>query len=188
QYQPLIDPDGEIRLAMIHPGSFDDPIRISFVQGDSSSFSDNCWIPNPAYETLSHAWGTDEDPSRVIVDMEGDPFVVTTRNLDIALCHIRYTRDLRLIWIDALCIYQSSSHEKSRQVAAMGRVFSAAREVLIWLGPAQDASDEALDLLNHIGSHINWNKTLPFRNGELAPVIDLFERRYWSRVWIRQEI
>jgi hypothetical protein len=30
QYEPLDDPDNEIRLAVVQPGAFDDPIKIKF--------------------------------------------------------------------------------------------------------------------------------------------------------------
>ncbi|TGO37682.1 hypothetical protein BHYA_0091g00140 [Botrytis hyacinthi] len=43
------------------------------------------------------------------------------------------------LWIDALCINQQDKRERSQQVQLMGRVYSQARMVLAWLGPAKDA-------------------------------------------------
>ena len=98
-----------------------------------------------------------------------------------------------MIWIDALCIDQISTHEKNRLVAAMGHTFSAANRVVIWLGPEESRSNTALDVIEHIGRQVDvgWSteslrpsegcleeemhwihteETLSYRNGELTPV------------------
>jgi hypothetical protein len=127
---------------------------------------------NPAYEALSYAWGSNDDPCSVQMgpgfssdiheisqspelqgcqkDIERDSqdqltyevnspaTIPTTRNLDSALRHLRYQAKERVMWIDALCIDQFSTHEKNRQVAAMGHIFSAADRVIIWLGPEEN--------------------------------------------------
>ncbi|OBR07254.1 Heterokaryon incompatibility protein [Colletotrichum higginsianum IMI 349063] len=41
------------------------------------------------------------------------------------------------LWVDAICIDQRSSREKSQQVQLMGRVYEAARNVVVWLGSAE---------------------------------------------------
>jgi len=125
--------------------------------------------------------------------------------------HFRYERGYRMIWIDALCIDQRSTQEKNKQVAAMGRIFSTASTVMIWLGPEKDDSDSALDLIEHIGHHVevNWSshvlypsdqcpdtekhwgtlhETFPLRDGALTSVLALLLRPYFNRVWVRQEI
>jgi hypothetical protein len=101
--------------------------------------------------------------------------------------------------------------EKRRQVAIMGHIFSKAVPVIIWLGPEEDKSDEALEVLRLMGRSVkvNWancsmrsseactasdthfadiSAPLPYRNGALAPMLDLFERDYFKRVWIKQEV
>ncbi|KAK1847591.1 heterokaryon incompatibility protein [Colletotrichum chrysophilum] len=49
-------------------------------------------------------------------------------------------KDLPL-WIDAFCINQNDSEEKRHQVLLMHRIYSAARNVIVWLGPAQPPPD-----------------------------------------------
>jgi hypothetical protein len=177
------------------------------------------------YEALSYAWGADENPSFVIV---GDPetehtsliasgskgeetTITVTRNLDVALRYLRYPAEHRVIWIDALCIDQRSTDEKNRQVAVMGRVFERARPVVFWIGPEGNRSNEALNIIEHIGRcvTVDWlteglrpsgvctddekhwadlAEELPYRDGALDPVSHLFERPYFNRVWIRQKI
>ncbi|KAK6217260.1 heterokaryon incompatibility protein [Colletotrichum tabaci] len=41
------------------------------------------------------------------------------------------------LWVDAICIDQRSSREKSHQVQLMGRIYEAARNVVVWLGSAE---------------------------------------------------
>ncbi|KAH7067231.1 heterokaryon incompatibility protein-domain-containing protein [Paraphoma chrysanthemicola] len=120
----------------------------------------------------------------------------------------------RNIWIDALCIDQTSSdpREKSKQVSIMGRIFSTASRVLAWLGPEQNRSNEAMEFLEYIGRCIevvDWSEgtmqpsvqcgasdkhfadraqILPSRRDVLESVMSLFRQAYFKRVWIRQEI
>jgi hypothetical protein len=139
----------------------------------------------------------------------GAHVIPITRNLDIALRHLRYLSAPRLIWIDALCIDQTNNAEKSSQVAIMGKIFSSASRVIIWLGPAQDHSNEALALLKNVSKEVEFDLInesfkpsahstsrdwadiaidVPFVNGGLNPVAALFGRPYFRRVWIRQEV
>lgn len=132
-----------------------------------------------------------------------------THNLDIALRHIRLANEPRLLWIDALCINQTDDEEKSRQVAMMGSIYSLASHVILWLGPESQDSDDALDILEYIGSQFEYDSTtkllkllpssdeiewadtqmtMPFRSGELDAICALFERPYFSRTWTRQEV
>jgi hypothetical protein len=46
------------------------------------------------------------------------------------------------LWIDALCINQEDDQEKGHQVAMMGRIYSQAVSVLIWLEPGQSNSED----------------------------------------------
>lgn len=131
------------------------------------------------------------------------------QNLDVALRHLRLEHKSRLIWIDALCINQSSTDERNRQVALMGKIFQLAECVIVWLGPEADNSNEAIDLMQHLSQHIemNWSDPslsssrstsepgwgdirieLPYIAGELTSVCALLERPYFERTWIRQEV
>jgi Heterokaryon incompatibility protein (HET) len=46
------------------------------------------------------------------------------------------------MWIDAICVNQKNKVERSSQVLYMGRIFSIARDVIIWLGESSELSDE----------------------------------------------
>jgi hypothetical protein len=179
----------------------------------STSIRDSAKFPGKTfeYEALSYVWGPKDNPSYVQV-FQGDSAggsISITRNLDIALRHLRQTDRPRLVWIDALCIDQSNDHEKSTQVAIMSRIFRLASCVIAWLGPKQENSDDALALMKHWARNVeadrsnyrlrssktatepHWgdrNIHLPYQSGELAPVCSLLGRPYFSRLWVRQEL
>jgi hypothetical protein len=45
------------------------------------------------------------------------------------------------MWIDAVCIDQSSVSERNYQVAQMGAIYAAAALVIVWLGNSQPIAD-----------------------------------------------
>lgn len=55
-------------------------------------------------------------------------------NLWWALYHLRHTTDVRILWIDAICINQYDITERNHQVAHMSRIYTNAQQVVIWLG------------------------------------------------------
>jgi Heterokaryon incompatibility protein (HET) len=108
-----------------------------------------------AYESISWCWGKGDltSPIRVRFD-DGDKCLKVSTNLESALRHLRLTDKFRVLWIDAICIDQSDSSEKSRQVPMMSEIYGKAKSVCVWLGD-EDAStptaisfmrDELLDL------------------------------------------
>ena len=82
----------------------------------------------PPYEALSYTWGDGEADSSIFID--GCVFRVRT-NLHHALGILRNENNVRILWVDALCIDQSHNTERGQQVSQMGRVYSNAKDVLI---------------------------------------------------------
>ncbi|KAE9567539.1 hypothetical protein CGMCC3_g16381 [Colletotrichum fructicola] len=82
------------------------------------------------------------------------------------------------------------------QVQIKDRIYESAAQVAVWLGPSSDNSTLAMDTLREIGADPNWQDpgtrirtlatSLP-RNA-ISSIVDLFERNYWKRLWIVQEI
>jgi hypothetical protein len=100
----------------------------------------------PEYVALSYTWG-DISKSQSIV-LNGSIISITV-NLFEALTHLRNACDA--LWVDALCINQRDNEEKSWQVEQMRLVYQHASKAIIWLGPAADDSDVAMDAVNIIG-------------------------------------
>ncbi|KAK9416825.1 putative Heterokaryon incompatibility protein-domain-containing protein [Seiridium unicorne] len=108
---------------------------------------------NLQYRALSYCWGDPKNLSTIICN--GIRLEVTS-NLATALhCLLRQgkTRSLPMnFWIDAICINQQNDGEKESQVMLMGEIFRQALEVIVWLGPAADNSDLALELCQRLCS------------------------------------
>lgn len=106
-------------------------------------------ISNPMpYQALSYTWGADDRAS--FMQIAGANFAITS-SLDAALRHIRKQDEAIPIWIDQICIDQSNDSEKGDQVMLMTDIYTKAEQVLAWLGPAADRSDEVMDLWNFAG-------------------------------------
>jgi hypothetical protein len=115
EYDTLPDPERYIRLAILRPGLYNGSLRTKFIFCEPevcASCSDTlfpmltiCEADQPAYEALSYVWGPKENTLSVKVDSKAQSSLVSiTRNLDVALRHLRSKVMSRLIWIDALCI------------------------------------------------------------------------------------
>ncbi|EME80583.1 uncharacterized protein MYCFIDRAFT_31447, partial [Pseudocercospora fijiensis CIRAD86] len=98
------------------------------------------------YTALSYTWGKCDPDCTVLVD--GTPVRVTRnlkRFLDQAARLHKYRS--RQHWIDAICIDQTSMTECTHQVGLMADIYSKARSVLVWLGPAYRGSQTAMKML-----------------------------------------
>lgn len=85
-----------------------------------------------------------------------------------------------LYWIDALCIDQQDLQERNHQITLMGKIYSSAIEVLIWLGPHSDDSHRAMATLRSPESTRTSEET--------DALVALFSRPYWTRMWIVPEL
>jgi hypothetical protein len=92
-------------------------------------------------------------------------------------------------WIDALCINQDNNAEKGQQVQMMPDIYSKANMTCIWLGPAADDSDKAMDFIN-FPDKIDTTNANRLDTKHLVPteaLIALYSRTWWQRVWVIQE-
>ena len=169
------------------------------------------WSFKPSYEALSYTWGSSSKRERVFVRSILDHPQATLavgENLFNALKHLRLLNRPRHLWIDAICINQIDNAEKSRQVHRMGRIFSLARCVVVWLGELADQSGLALRALEDIGNQTDLTKSnhlmraigakkptwflpgvdLPFENETWYAIWNLLGRSWFERLWVVQEV
>jgi hypothetical protein len=99
----------------------------------------------PKYSALSYRWG---GSGRQIL-VNGKHFTVTDK-LEIALQHLQQDWKPLTLWVDAICINQQDTDEKTQQVRQMTDIYRRASQVLIWLGPEADGSDQVIDCLQLI--------------------------------------
>jgi hypothetical protein len=57
-----------------------------------------------------------------------------TPNLEIALRAVRRLTKRTLLWADAICIDQDNLKERNHQIRLMTKIYSSAKQVLVWLG------------------------------------------------------
>ncbi|KAH6647148.1 heterokaryon incompatibility protein-domain-containing protein [Truncatella angustata] len=202
---------GYIRTLALEPGAYDDDIVIhmSRVPFDPAH--------PPYYEALSYFWGSNTNKKPIYVGKQGGSIIMVTRNLEVALRHLRPRHgSSRIMWIDAICINQADDEEKGPQVAKMGQIFKHAARVTAWLGPEQNSSDQAMRLMGYLGSQVSvawppfhgssipWSMRptptafdkslgdkmsyLPFSYPETQSIYHLLSRRWFRRLWVRQEI
>ncbi|KAH6838985.1 heterokaryon incompatibility, partial [Alternaria alternata] len=89
----------------------------------------------PSYVGLSYAWGDAQIRRPILV---GNKVFHATENLAVALEHLQEKDKTITFWIDAICIDQSNSNEKSVQVQRMGDIFASAVVVIAWIGLATE--------------------------------------------------
>lgn len=140
---------------------------------------------SPEYETVSYTWtdenGDDTLCKPVFVGRHWD-VLLQTRNCWSVLQYLRPIRGIRLVWVDAICINQDDFVERESQVASMGEIYSQCTRVVIWLGD---------DLVTQTSKRAR--RRYPFEEiqskvQEIGYLEEVFRRRYFSRVWIIQEL
>ena len=140
----------------------------------------------PDYEALSYAWGDQSEEIGRLV-LEGKQFP-TTSNLESALRHLRFAKEPRTLWIDALCINQMDIAEKSHQVQQMRSIYGLASKVIIWLGEASDDSDLAMDLIADIHRVGPENFKTSLESSKAWDALrQIYYRPWFRRVWVLQE-
>jgi len=85
----------ETRLALIHPGKWQDPICCTF---EYVSFEDGFNTDRP-YSALSYVWGNSK--AKEVIHIDGHNHKIGV-NLACAIRHLRDEKHLLLIWIDAI--------------------------------------------------------------------------------------
>jgi hypothetical protein len=126
--QPLLP--GQIRLVRLLPGTWTDPIQCELFEEDHGTTK---------YEALSYVWGSQNVTRPIFLNRK--EFRVTF-NLEGALRHLReqFKDDdkRKVFWIDALCINQKDTEERTTQVQLMGDIYKMCAQVVVYLGDRLD--------------------------------------------------
>jgi hypothetical protein len=170
EYSPL--PEGDhFRYLVLQPGANDDLLRCSLVV---STLSD---LKTP-FEAISYVWGNDVKDHEIICD--GCTISITASLYEV-LTTYRLQDESRNLWADSICINQNDMDEKSKQVADMGRIYSAAERVLIHItgddhgyavhvaSLTKDISDWIHSVIPTLGTPIPWDSFPKYEPG--APIL-----------------
>lgn len=173
----------ELRLLIVEPGSFDDPIHCRLVHVRTDTRLE--------YEAISYTWTVESDDATKskTVSLAGTPFPVTA-NCEAVLKRVRKQSAPRIVWIDAVCISQENKDEQGHQVQLMPDIYSRVKSVLIYLGEPLGEEHEGLRRLDNIRVTAGCLPTEEedrklFTGAWISisrAVISLFRRRYFSRV------
>ncbi|CAO2649165.1 Nn.00g101140.m01.CDS01 [Neocucurbitaria sp. VM-36] len=168
---------------------------------------------NPLYTALSYTWGpstgaeermgVSSSPTHTICC--NDRKILVTKNLYDFLRVRNNFHASRDMWIDMICINQEDQEERTSQVSMMAEIYRSAETVIVWLGDEDEDTWRSFTLVRVLSKlcndclrqitpdKLNSEATL----GILGPycqisfwrsVARLFQRKYFTRVWIIQEI
>lgn len=102
-----------------------------------------------------------------------------------------------MVWIDALCIDQSNPTERTMQVSMMHRVFNQALRVVVWLGPEDPTTQQAVKDIHFLCRGADWSSQRQQKSLQKLEKLGhrrafglrrLFQRSWFERVWIIQEL
>jgi hypothetical protein len=189
QHKPLDHTQASIRLLKVLP----DLSSAGLIQ--CQIWHDNI---DAQYDCLSYEWGEDGDGQFILLD--GEEHWIRRNLLGfLGVARTKYAGSERTLWIDALCIDQSSIAERNHQVAQMGSIYRNAQGVILWLGfshairhvltfcvQLDDAmpltAAEAWELWDRANLASNSRDSLRRSWRALA------NHTYWKRAWISQEV
>ena len=174
-YDALLQ-DNHIRLLRLAPAKeHHAPLSGSLMHADLKT--------DPEYDALSYVWG---DPAQVgTITVDGKPLPIS-QNLRTALRYVRQRDRPYILWTDAICINQADEDEKYRQVRLMRQIYAKATCVRAWIDHKMDRPAPALKML--AGLEGNPSRMMDYGERYWYPAANLFKNKYWSRLWVQQEV
>jgi hypothetical protein len=185
-----------IRLVRITTGEDDTPVNCTLLDVSLKQ------LP-AAYLALSYAWGDGNHKAEITCNSQP---LQATENLIAAMRQLRRRYPDRLFWIDAICINQEDTAERAAQVQLMRDIYHSAENVVVYLGEDCEGLDRAMDLFHRMeGEAAKWTGQLDADDQlERASKVrwrfppsyeevwyrfhDLFDRPWFSRIWVIQEV
>lgn len=186
-YEPLERTKGSIRLLTIRP----ELSATGLIQC-------NIWhdTVDTTYTCLSYVWGSDLDAQKILIN--GSKLHIHMNLWQfLNVARKKYAITPRALWIDAICIDQTSYAERAHQVVQMGAIYSQANDVITWLGHSEVIeralmSGQAFATPYYQGrSHVlgQWRrKDRNFKERFRKDWYHVMSHPYWQRAWITQEL
>lgn len=208
---------GLIRLVELLPGGWEDDLRcnihtisldtpptydaLSYSWGDESQ--DDPSLPADFLSSFVRAF----ESGQKFLRCNGQILLISS-NLYNALRRLR-DKSVKYLWVDRVCIDQSNVLERAEQVRLMRKIYSKARLVVVWLGEEDSHTVPAFALMERISKlatvsavsslHTNTSDIfdpdalqamgLPsFPSADWESMHRLFERRWFQRSWVIQEV
>jgi hypothetical protein len=193
-YEPFNGDNDQIRLMKINRDTASNVFQYELARFSLQAL--------PSYVALSYAWNETtlvvevHVPEKTSIHLDGQTFQVG-HHLAAALDYFcKHLPPGAWLWIDAICINQNDVDERDDQFMHMRSIYSKAESVVVWLGRGSHNSTQAVELIETVAAYddsvhatdwiMNSLKDQEQRHAWLA-IHHLFERSWWTRVWIRQE-
>ncbi|KAI1422587.1 HET-domain-containing protein [Xylaria sp. FL1777] len=151
----------------------------------------------PEFTAISYTWDHPATPvSSIVISNSPLSSLPLSRTLHELFEELQTRHEPKsALWIDALCIDQGNAVERAAQVALMGRVFSSARRVMVWLGSSTPETHEAFHFVNskqHLSWPAGWDAITDIEVGDTMAGLDgvlnaILARPWFHRVWVIQE-
>lgn len=181
----------QIRLLALSPGKGAAPLRgkleVHGLQKNSNP---------PDYVCISYVWGSSLKQFSIYTP-EG--VLMLTASLYLALLHLRDVNRTVYLWADAICIDQEDipgrrNEEKEHQIRMLPRIFKSANTVLAWLGIEENGSrrvmrkfeDWGIKIIQ--GKHEELKDKIEVTDPIWVSISRLLNRRWFTRIWIVQEV
>ncbi|KAF5563844.1 het-6-heterokaryon incompatibility [Fusarium napiforme] len=173
-------------------------------------------VDAPPYHAISHAWVPGISlkilPEINRVDLSNHLATCIHRLQRFGIENTHLSPRVTHIWLDSICINQDDVHERASQVAMMGSIYRQSIRTLIWLGEVSSPSihlawqliDDIYAIfqkqnplarsLSDIATRTYDNKSHimaglpPFDDPKWVHLKHLMELRWFSRMWIVQEV
>jgi hypothetical protein len=154
----------------------------------------------PPFEAISYAWGDQTERRQIWVESaeDGGAIVRITTNCWNALRSLRLATTERTLWIDAVCIDQANDGERTAQVQIMGLIYTAAEQVVVYLGEETSFSRRVFRELKLAEAHHRFDGSgsdpgdiydRPRPSPAMCAALDDFLTFPWFyRVWVLQEV
>jgi hypothetical protein len=153
RYPKIDSSQSQIKLLTLLAGENGDPLRIKL---ELHRLEEGMGPGKGDLEAVSYVWGPATSFTTVteVLSLDLEDQILGYENLQALLRGLRLEDSNRTLWIDALCIDQNNTVERSEQVQLMVRIYSSAERVICWLGPEADDSSLALETLDVLARKI----------------------------------
>jgi hypothetical protein len=188
-HTPLATDGHYIRLLRLDSTASEEPLRLSL---RACKFAEK-----PAHNSLSYEWGDTVADRPILIN---DRLFFIRENLH-SFLKVLASSDYRdsYFFADAICINQDDIAERNAQIQRVSDLYAQAENVLVWLGHGTAESDFVFDLRSDsvasstivttkLGEEKTRTEALDFNAPDGEALDTVYQRSYWTRLWIIQEL
>ena len=125
----------------------------------------------PKFEAISYAWSQQGLDSTILCNDQ--PLHVASNVVSI-LRALQHRDSPGILWVDSICINQSSTQERNLQVPKMCSIYRQAEKVWIWLGEGSYETDATFNFLAEVAAIIQRSDSIGERCKWLDKPLELF--------------